>query len=71
MVSLNLYYKRNWLHNLSYRDYQAIREIKDNESVMVLLADKNLGPVILNKEWVIHETFGMLIMTDSYAIVDE
>ena len=37
---------------------------------MVLPADKNLGPVILDKEWVINETLGML-MTDSYAMVDE
>ena len=37
---------------------------------MVLPADKNLGPVILDKEWVINETLGML-MTDSYVMVDE
>ena len=66
-LSLNLYNKPNWLHNLSYPGYQTIREIKDNESVMVLPADKNSGTVILNKEWVINETLGML-MTDSYTI---
>ena len=37
---------------------------------MVLWADKNLGPIILNKKWVINETIGML-MTDSYATVEE
>ena len=69
-LSLNLFNKPNWLHNLNYPDYQAIRQIKDSESVIVLPADKNLGPVILDKEWVINETLGML-MTDSYAMVDE
>ena len=37
---------------------------------MVLPTDRNLGPVILDKEWVINETLGML-MTGSYAMVDE
>ena len=71
-LSLNLFNKPNWflLHDLNYPDCQAIRQIKDNESVMVLPADKNLGLVILDKEWVITETLGML-MTDSYAVVDE
>ena len=69
-LSLNLFNKPNWLHNLNYPDYQAIGQIKDSESVMVLPADNNLGPVILDKEWVINETLGML-MTDSYAMVDE
>ena len=69
-LSLNLFNKPNWLHDLNYPYYQAIRQIKDSESVMVLPADKNLGPVILDKEWVINETLGML-MTDSYAVVDE
>ena len=68
-LSLNLYNIPNWLYNLSYPDYQAVTEMKDNESVMVLPEDKYLSPVILNEEWVINETLGMLT-TDSCTIVD-
>jgi len=61
--------KPRWKCNLTRQDKVELQELRNNPSVMLLPADKNLGPTLLVADWVQQETLRHLHDELSYSRV--
>ena len=61
--------KPHWRRDLSAYDREELNQIKNDDSVRVLDADKNLGSALLSTDWVRNETLRQLHDKQSYSII--
>ena len=61
--------KPHWKDNLNRQDRAELREIKNDNTVRVLPADKNLGPALMSTDWLKNYTLGHLYDELSYSRV--
>lgn len=61
--------KPHWKCNLTRQERTELLELKNNTKVRILPADKNLGPTLLNTDWVKEETLRHLHDQQSYSRV--
>ena len=61
--------KPHWKDNLNRQDRAELRELKNDNTVRVLPADKNLGPALMSTDWVKNETLRRLYDELSYSRV--
>ena len=57
--------------NLNKEMYQALRSLRENQNIVIRPTDKNLGPIVLNKQWYINKMTSQLESNDTYVSVDD
>ena len=63
--------KPHWKNNLSKGEKAEINKIKNDDSVRDLGTDKNLGPALLQTDWIKSETLNHLNDSNSYCVITQ
>jgi hypothetical protein len=56
--------------NLNKEMYQALKSLRQNQNIVIRPTDKNLGPIVLNKQWYIKKMTSQLENNDTYMSID-
>jgi hypothetical protein len=70
LVNCRLERKFRKLPNISPQERAALLSLQEREDIVVRLADKNLGLVVMPKEWYIRKTIELLSDTKQYVQIE-